>query len=209
LVTYVVHNQSDQIVRIDSISLVPGNDARVTLREGSCMVGLRIPPNARCTLDVQIAPLFAGAVDQVLRIQHTGFGPPLWADIALSITESVTRKKGGSYLVDETRMMDRKRRLREQEGHRRLARVHAREHPEQLPEASPGLDEGLQNSILQNPWLNSQRFDGIDVNINPNPPLNSEARREFDNERREQEMEKQLRLGLMPSPSRAPKPHGP
>ena len=101
--------------------------------------------------------------------------------------------------------MDRQRRLQEQEGHRRLARVNAREHPDQLAE-QPAPEGDLQNSILQNPWLNNQRFDGIDPNLNPEPPLNSEARREFDNERREQEMEKQLRLGNMPKFSTAPKP---
>ena len=55
-----------------------------------------------------------------------------------------------------------------------------------------------QSSIMSNPLLDSQRFDGIDSNINPVPPLNSAARREYDNLRREQELEKQLRLGLAP-----------
>ena len=50
---------------------------------------------------------------------------------------------------------------------------------------------------------------GVDPNLNPEPPLNTEARREYDNQKREQEMEKQLRLGNMPKFSTAPKPHGP
>jgi len=103
--------------------------------------------------------------------------------------------------------MERERRINEQQGHRQLARVHAREHSEQLQQSGP---EGeLQNNILQHPELDNQRFDGIDPNLNPEPPLNSEARREYDNERREQEMEKQLRLGNMPKMSTAPKPQGP
>lgn len=111
---------------------------------------------------------------------------------------------GESFLVEETQAMDRQRRLLEQEGHRlyQQARVHAREHAER--EMSQG-DE-LQANIKQHPWLDGQRFDGIDNNLNPEPPLNSEARREFDNARREQEMEKQLRLGHMPKFSTAPKP---
>ena len=119
-----------------------------------------------------------------------------------------TGKQSGSYLVDETSSMDRERRLNEQQGHRQLAKVHAREHhPEEPRQSSP---EGeLQNNILQHPELDNQRFDGIDPNLNPEPPLNTEARREFDNERREQEMEKQLRLGNMPKFSTAPKPQGP
>lgn len=62
-----------------------------------------------------------------------------------------------------------------------------------LEQASEELSQ-----IAGNPLLNTQRFDGIDPNVNPAPPLNSEARREFDNSRREQEREKQLRLGLAP-----------
>jgi len=116
-------------------------------------------------------------------------------------------KASASYLVDETRTMERMRRQQEQQGHRQLARVNAREHHENTAQSSP---EGeLQNDILQNPWLDNQRFDGIDPNLNPEPPLNTEARREYDNERREQEMEKQLRLGNMPKFSSAPKPSGP
>jgi hypothetical protein len=118
-----------------------------------------------------------------------------------------TGKKKGSYLIEETDSMDRKRRLVEQDGHRQLARVNARAHNEN--DQSPAPEGELQNSILQHPWLDAQRFDGIDPNLNPEPPLNTDARREFDNERREQEMEKQLRLGNMPKFSTAPKPGQP
>ncbi|CAM2859038.1 Smr/MutS family protein [Legionella worsleiensis] len=112
-----------------------------------------------------------------------------------------------SFLVAETKAMERKRRLAEQQGERQLAPVIAREHSDVEHQASP---EGeLQNTILQHPVLDSQRFDGIDPNLNPEPPLNSEARREFDNERREQEKEKQLRLGNMPKFTTAPTPRGP
>lgn len=113
----------------------------------------------------------------------------------------------GSLLAVETKSMERRRRLAEQQGERRLARVNAREHPDEELRQSP---EGeLQNSILQHPELDSQRYDGIDSPLNPEPPLNSEARREYDNERRNQEQEKQLRLGNMPKFSSTPKPRGP
>ena len=119
------------------------------------------------------------------------------------------RTPTGSILVDETRTMDRQRRIAEQDGHRRLAKVHAREHNEEQQQQQQPAPEGeMQNNILQNPWLDSQRFDGVDPNLNPEPPLNTAARREYDNERREQEMEKQLRLGNMPKFSTAPKPQG-
>ena len=116
-----------------------------------------------------------------------------------------TRKD--SYLVDETRTMERERRLAEQQGHRQLARVHAREHNEEQQQAMAPEGEA-QNSILQHPALDNQRFDGVDPNLNPEPPLNTDARREYDNERREQEKEKQLRLGNVPKFATTPKPQG-
>lgn len=122
---------------------------------------------------------------------------------------NVKRTKKGSILVDDTESMERARRNLEQKGHRKLAKVHAREHYERDEQKRQSLEGELQNDILQHPALNNQRFDGIDPNLNPEPPLNSEARREFDNEKREQEMEKQLRLGNMPKFSTAPKPQGP
>lgn len=112
-----------------------------------------------------------------------------------------------SFLVVETKAMERQRRLAEQQGERRIALVKAREHSNQ--EAQPALEGQLQNSILQHPELASQRFDGIDSPLNPEPPLNTDARREFDNERRNQEQEKQLRLGNMPRFTNTPKPRGP
>jgi hypothetical protein len=120
----------------------------------------------------------------------------------------MSKKRNTSILIDETRSMQRQQRLAEQDGHRRLAKLHAREHGDPSTQASLTQEEAPENGMLQNPWLNSQRFDGIDSNLNPEPPLNSDARREFDNERREQEMEKQLRLGNMPKFSTAPKPQG-
>lgn len=118
-----------------------------------------------------------------------------------------TGKREESFLIADTRAMERKRRLAEQQGERQIAPVKAREHSDEEPQASP---EGeLQNSILQHPELDNQRFDGIDPNLNPEPPLNTEARREYDNEKREQDKEKQLRLGNMPKFTSAPTPRGP
>ncbi len=113
-----------------------------------------------------------------------------------------------SFLVEETKSMDRQRRIKEQQGHRKWSRVNAREHGN-VEQQSQSPDAEIENSPLQHPDLDSPRFDGVDSPLNPEPPLNSEARREFDNERREQEMEKQLRLGNMPKFSTAPKPSGP
>lgn len=117
-------------------------------------------------------------------------------------------KRGKSFLVAETKSMERKRRLMEQNGERRLARVNAREHSdEETPNNGP--EEAAQNGMLQHPELDNQRFDGVDPNLNPEPALNTEARREFDNEQRDQNNEKQLRLGNMPKFSSAPTPRGP
>lgn len=129
---------------------------------------------------------------------------------SVSVIEAVTRlptKMGWttppSRFAEEKRSMDNARRDLEQSGHRKLGvKVHALERiadEQPLPEA--GLE--VQSTIETNPLLaDNQRFDGIDPTVNPEPALNSEARREFDNERREQELEKQLRLGNMPQMGR-------
>lgn len=119
-----------------------------------------------------------------------------------------TRRVESSYFAAETKDMERRRRLMEQDGERRIARVNAREHNTN-DHIGDTPEEAADNGMLQHPYLNNPRFDGIDPNVNPEPPLNSEARREYDNKRREQEKEKQLRLGNMPKYSNAPTPRGP
>lgn len=122
------------------------------------------------------------------------------------------RTRSGSILLDETLKMAGDQRRAEQQGHRRLAKVHARERPEVLSEQAAPEGE-LQNDILQHPALDSQRFDGIDPSLNPAPELNTEARLKYDNEKREQDREKQERLenvlGLANQPKFSPKPGGP
>lgn len=113
-----------------------------------------------------------------------------------------------SYLSDETKAMRQKQRYLEQQGHRKFASVNARDPA--LDEPVSGVEGELQNSILQHPYLDRQIYDGTDSNLNPEPPLNTDARREFDNKRREQKMEKQHRLNLdyMPKFNSTPKPPG-
>lgn len=114
-------------------------------------------------------------------------------------------KEKASYLVDETMSMERQRRLKEQQGHRRLGRVKARDHgPEASRQHGNELDSALEGP-LQHPDLNTPRFDGVDPNLNPEY-LSPEARREYDNQKRQQDMEKQLRLGNMPKHNSTPKP---
>ena len=114
-------------------------------------------------------------------------------------------KETGSYLSEETKKMNNQRREIEQQGERQFARVNVKEHSNE--ELQNDVGEELQSSLLQHPWFEGQRFDGIDDNT-PEPALNSAARKDFDNARREQEMEKQLRLGLAPGQkhSSTPKP---
>lgn len=114
----------------------------------------------------------------------------------------------GSYLIAESKSMERSRRLAEQQGERQIARVHEREHgDEEKVQQSP---EGeLQNNILQHPYLDGQRFDGVDPNLNPEPPLNTEARKKYDEAKERQQEELQLRLGNMPKFNTAPVPRRP
>ena len=114
----------------------------------------------------------------------------------------LARPDDGSFLVDETKAMENQRRLAEQKGMRKYARVNQRERLDDTPEAGNELN---MQGPKQHPYLQSQRFDGIDPNVSPAPDIGTDARREFDNELRNQEQEKQLRLGHMPKP-RAPEP---
>jgi hypothetical protein len=206
---YTLCNTSNSSVTVSMIELVHGDDNRIRIIGGSCSIGVVIAPRAFCTIEVEVNPHTIGIVKQVLSVVHNGLGSPLWIDILISISTKDKIKRKDSYLADDTQLMERQRRISEQEGHRRYARVHAREHANlDNPSLEYGLEGQAQNNILQNPWLNNQRFDGVDPNLNPEPPLNSEARREFDNERRQQDMEKQLRLGNVPRISPAPKPQG-
>lgn len=205
---YTICNTSIASVTISMFELVHGDDNRIRIIGGSCSIGTVLSPSDFCTIDVEVNPHTLGTIKQVLSVSHSGLSSPLWIDILVSISTQDKIKRKDSYLAEDTDLLERQRRIHEQDGHRRYAKVHAREHAIK-DNSNTGLGlEAQQNNILQNPWLNSQRFDGIDPNLNPEPPLNSEARREFDNERREQEMEKQLRLGNMPRVSPAPKPQG-
>ena len=207
--TYTLCNVGDKPVTIQSIGFTPGGDTRLRITGGTCGKGVVLAPKARSTLHVEMDPRTLGQVDQFLHIQHTGSGLPLRSRLVFSVVARLGRPTGSrkSFLVDDTPSMDRARRLAEQDGHRRLAKVHAREHNEGLQQ-QPAPEGELQNNILQNPWLDSQRFDGVDTNLNPAPSMNPEAGREFESERQQQEMEKQLKLGNAPKFTNAPKPQG-
>jgi hypothetical protein len=125
---------------------------------------------------------------------------------ATDITTPAKPTSPSSFLVTETKHMARSQRISEQDGHRQLGvRVIARDH--NLDEQKQSPEGELQNSIQQHPLLDSQRYAGVNPELNPEPPLNSAARTAYDNEQREQEKEKQFRLGNMPKMGTAPKPH--
>lgn len=205
--TYTLTNTSNRPLTIQTVGFTPGDDSRLRITGGTCNNGLVLRPKASATIHVEMDPRTLGQVDQFLQVQQTNSGLPLRSRIVFSVLARLAGAKR-SYLVDDTPGMDRVRRLAEQDGHRRLAKVHAREHSEASQQQEPVPEGELQNNILQNPWLDSQRFDGVDTNLNPEPALNAEAKREFDHERQQQEMEKQLRLGNTPTFSTAPKPQG-
>jgi hypothetical protein len=209
--TYTICNTSKSSVTISTLELIKGDDSRLRIIGGTCSAGRVLSPQESATIEIEANPRAIGTIKQVLSISHSGLRSPLWIDIVFAVVRKEAPKRSSSYLVDDTQNMERQRRISEQAGHRRLARVNARQHGDEDKQSeSAQMEAGgeMQNNILQNPWLNNQRFDGVDPNLNPEPPLNSEARREFDNERREQEMEKELRLGNTPRVSPAPKPQG-
>lgn len=107
-------------------------------------------------------------------------------------------KKSGSFLVDETEHMKREQRQMVQAVERqRYGKVHERDHEERLRASQ---ESELQNDILQHPELDNQANDGIDPDVNPAPPLNTEARREYDKQLQLQnELKKQLDPNYAPN----------
>ncbi len=107
-------------------------------------------------------------------------------------------------LVPETSTMEDRRRLQEQAGHRRWqVRMNVRDRPTDRTSMDPEPEAAPENGIAQHPLLNTQRFDGIDPDLNPLPPLNTLARSEMENELRLQHQKKLERLnqpGSRPAP---------
>ena len=127
---------------------------------------------------------------------------------ALKVWED-SRRKPPSVFAEETRKKKNNQRDLEQTGHRRRGvKVKARE---RVYDDAPSVEAGLeaQSSIKAHPELmDNPRFDNIDPNVNPEPALNTDARRKYDNIKREQELKKQMRLGYMPGMKFNPKPDG-
>lgn len=108
--------------------------------------------------------------------------------------------KKQSILVEETQAMENERRLLEQQGMRRYGQVSQRPRTELEHTADNTLTQGV--GPKEHPFLSSQRYQGVEPNLSPEPEIGTEARRQFDNDRREQEQEKQYRLGNMPQKGR-------
>lgn len=115
------------------------------------------------------------------------------------------RDRGGSYLVDETFLMEQERRSKEQQGHRQLAKVHAVEHAEPRA-AAPGEEPGLHADVKQHPYLDIQAFDGMADNESPLPSVDPLAAIDYENAKREQQLELTKRLNLNYAPGTAPTP---
>lgn len=116
-----------------------------------------------------------------------------------------------SILKDETAKMARQQQAMIQLGERKFAPVIADEYEEQLVEQQTP-EEGLsQGNVNQHPALiNRQDLDGgYDPKVSPLPWANDRNRLKHENERREQELEHQMRLGLAPKMGTAPKPQTP
>lgn len=96
----------------------------------------------------------------------------------------------GASLPEGTKAMEAARRELEQSGHRKVAKVNARYKTER--EFGNDLQQGDQ--YQRHPFLDSQRFDGIAADLNPDLNNNPDARWAYENERAEQEKEKQLRM---------------
>ena len=121
-------------------------------------------------------------------------------------------KQPETYLAEDTVERENQRRPKEQEGLRRLSGLSVKGHDREVPTESDdlGLGAELSSGVQDHPLLDKQQFDGIDASVNPAPALSdAEARREYDNARNEQQLQKQMKLGLNPQMDTAPKPQGP
>lgn len=128
------------------------------------------------------------------------------------------RSKGDetSILKDETRGMERKRRLQEQQGLRTLiqARVESKNEDEfELHQELSG--EEYQDEMLSHPLLDGQPLDGVEINAITSP----RAREKFLQAQKRQQEHRDLVLSLQPqnrltntptfTPRFNPKPGGP
>ena len=111
-------------------------------------------------------------------------------------------------LVPETSTMEDRRRLQEQDGHRRWhMRMNVRERTEDSATTDPSPEYAVENGIAEHPLLNTQRFDGIAPDQNPLPPLNDQARTKLENELRlqhQKKLEKTNQYTARPAPSLKP-----
>lgn len=109
-----------------------------------------------------------------------------------------------SYLVEETKFMDKQRRWIERNAERKWGRVMnisdpAEDNSATLVDQPTNASEATEdNGMVVHPMLaNLQRFDGVAPELNANPPqAGTEARRKFDEELDKQKDAKEHRLGL-------------
>lgn len=121
-----------------------------------------------------------------------------------STSKTPNSKKTDSYLSEESKIMSNQRREIEQKSERQFGRVIEKKHSDEEQNNPEG---DLQNDIPPHPWLQSQRVDGADPDVSPAPPLNTEARREYDNALRLQnQLRNEKRMEDMPQPGTAPRP---
>ena len=107
-------------------------------------------------------------------------------------------------LVKDTSTMEDRRRLKEQDGHLRWgAHMNKRNRPDDRASSAPDPEQAEENGIAEHPLLNTPRYDGIDPDLNPLPPLNTEARREMENELR---LQHQKKLENINKPTSSPTP---
>lgn len=115
-----------------------------------------------------------------------------------------------TFLREETPQEEYQRRLLEQAGHQKFARVHASgKTPEEGMSNNNANQEEMTNDIPSHPLLlRMQQFDGLDPGLNPTMP----TRDEYNNYKNEKELQLRLKNELnpnaKPSPglSRAPTP---
>lgn len=114
------------------------------------------------------------------------------------------KPKSGSYLADDSKPMERRRREIEKQALRERfgVSVEATKHSEEERAIAPQGEK--QNDILEHEFLNRQIFDGASPEVSMIPANDPEALDEFNKAQEEQKEQLQYRLGLGQNPKIKP-----
>ncbi len=204
---YTLVNEGTRAVDVNAMGLEPDDDPRVVITGGTCRVGLVVKPQKQCSIEIMIHPQRLGLIKQVLYVHCVGEDAPTWIELMGIVTLPTNHQEQGSFLVKETQSMYDDFRTKEQEQQQRWTTFEQRRTRGGAPAVS--LEHGQMQQMKTHPYFaDSQRFDGVEPNVSPNPANNPKGQETFQQEQENQLEAKAERLGYSFSntPKFNPKP---